>query len=306
MYVFSDLLDIPHWFKLIKTRYYPIELLNYYLDGLLHLIHLVFQECHHVLWSGLLALAKSGLHLGSGFKSLDMYYYGFFSAAIKLPSSYSAGVVVAFYMSNSEVYPKKHDELDIELLGHEKRKEWVLQTNVYGDGSVSTGREEKFYLWFDPSQEFHEYAIIWNYHHIVFLVDNIPVREVNHSEAMSTAYPSKPMSVYSTIWDGSDWATHGGKKSVNYNFAPFVASFKDMEMDGCVWNPSNKINTTSNCSNNGTGSEKKLGINPIEGDEFVKLSQEQRMGMEWVREKFMFYSYCKDPNRFKVLPPECK
>lgn len=70
-------------------------------------------------------------------------------------------------MSNSEVYPKKHDEIDIELLGHEKRKEWVLQTNVYGDGSVSTGREEKFYLWFDPSQQFHEYTIIWNAHHIV-------------------------------------------------------------------------------------------------------------------------------------------
>ncbi|XP_039130183.1 probable xyloglucan endotransglucosylase/hydrolase protein 33 [Dioscorea cayenensis subsp. rotundata] len=241
---------------------------------------------------------------GSGFKSLDMYYYGFFSASIKLPSTYSAGVVVAFYMSNSEVYPKKHDEIDIELLGHEKRKEWVLQTNVYGDGSVSTGREEKFYLWFDPSQQFHEYTIIWNPHHIVFMVDNIPVREVNHSEAMSTAYPSKPMSMYSTIWDGSDWATHGGKKPVNYNFAPFIASFKEMEMEGCVWNQSNSSNY--NCSNNNGDHSVPMGINPIEGEQFVKLSEEQKMGMKWVRDKFMFYSYCKDLNRFKILPPECK
>lgn len=70
-------------------------------------------------------------------------------------------------MSNSDVFPNNHDEIDFELLGHEKIKEWVLQTNIYGNGSVQTGREEKFYLWFDPSQEFHQYSILWNSHHIV-------------------------------------------------------------------------------------------------------------------------------------------
>ncbi|RRT44052.1 hypothetical protein B296_00040330 [Ensete ventricosum] len=37
---------------------------------------------------------------GSGFISKDMYYHGFFSASIKLPSDYTAGVVVAFYVSH--------------------------------------------------------------------------------------------------------------------------------------------------------------------------------------------------------------
>lgn len=36
---------------------------------------------------------------GSGFASNDLYLHGFFSASIKLPSDYSAGVVVAFYVS---------------------------------------------------------------------------------------------------------------------------------------------------------------------------------------------------------------
>lgn len=36
---------------------------------------------------------------GSGFVSNDLYLHGFFSASIKLPSDYSAGVVVAFYVS---------------------------------------------------------------------------------------------------------------------------------------------------------------------------------------------------------------
>ncbi|XP_020594435.1 probable xyloglucan endotransglucosylase/hydrolase protein 33 [Phalaenopsis equestris] len=36
---------------------------------------------------------------GSGYRSKDVYYHGFFSAAIKLPSGFTAGVVVAFYVS---------------------------------------------------------------------------------------------------------------------------------------------------------------------------------------------------------------
>ena len=36
---------------------------------------------------------------GSGFISSDLYNHGFFSAKIKLPSEYTAGVVVAFYVS---------------------------------------------------------------------------------------------------------------------------------------------------------------------------------------------------------------
>lgn len=35
---------------------------------------------------------------GSGFKSSDLYNNGFFSAKIKLPSDYTAGIVVAFYV----------------------------------------------------------------------------------------------------------------------------------------------------------------------------------------------------------------
>jgi Glycosyl hydrolases family 16 len=37
--------------------------------------------------------------LGSGFISTDSYQHGFFSASVKLPRGYTAGVVVAFYVS---------------------------------------------------------------------------------------------------------------------------------------------------------------------------------------------------------------
>lgn len=38
---------------------------------------------------------------GSGFLSKNKYYYGFFSAAIKLPAGFSSGVVVAFYVKKA-------------------------------------------------------------------------------------------------------------------------------------------------------------------------------------------------------------
>ena len=40
-----------------------------------------------------------GQWVGAGFASQDLYLHGFFSASIKLPSDYAAGVVVAFYVS---------------------------------------------------------------------------------------------------------------------------------------------------------------------------------------------------------------
>uniref|UniRef100_M8BVH4 Putative xyloglucan endotransglucosylase/hydrolase protein 28 n=1 Tax=Aegilops tauschii TaxID=37682 RepID=M8BVH4_AEGTA len=178
---------------------------------------------------------------GSGFASQGAYLHGFFSASIKLPSDYAAGVVVAFYrereraarelvtnfgiatagfrqMSNGDVYEKTHDELDFEFLGNVKGKEWRVQTNVYGDGSTAVGREERYGLWFDPTQDFHRYAILWTNRTIVFYVDGTPIREVVRSEAMGAQFPSKPMSLYATIWDGSSWATSGGRYKVDYNF----------------------------------------------------------------------------------------
>lgn len=126
-------------------------------------------------------------------------------------------------------------------------------------------------------------------------MDNIPIREFSGNiNALSSGYPLKPMSVYATIWDGSEWATHGGKYPVNYKYAPFVVSFADIKMSGCISNP-------TSCSKNNPS-----GIDPIDGQQFSNLSKQQVTAMDWARSKLMFYSYCKDSARYKVMPPECK
>lgn len=67
-------------------------------------------------------------------------------------------------LSNNEVHPGYHDEVDIEFLGTTFGKPYTLQTNVYVRGSgdeIIIGREMKFHLWFDPTLNFHHYAILW-------------------------------------------------------------------------------------------------------------------------------------------------
>ena len=136
-----------------------------------------------------------------------------------------------------------------------------------------------------------------------FYIDNIPVREFPNNGKFSSSYPTKPMSAYVTIWDASQWATHGGKYPVNYKYAPFVASLTDMEIAGCSTKPTAAA-AASSCSNaNATLSS--MGADPVQGPDFAKLSNQQITAMDWARRKLMFYSYCRDPSRYKVLPPEC-
>ncbi|XP_022726499.1 probable xyloglucan endotransglucosylase/hydrolase protein 28 [Durio zibethinus] len=229
---------------------------------------------------------------GSGFVSQDLYLHGYFSASIKLPSDYTAGVVVAFYMSNGDIFQKNHDEIDFEFLGNIRGKDWRIQTNVYGNGSTSVGREERYNLWFDPADDFHQYSVLWTDSQILFYVDNIPIREFKRNAAMGGDFPSKPMSLYATIWDGSGWATNGGKYRVNYKYAPYVAKFSDLILHGCAVDPiefsSKRCDTTQ--------SLEELSTN---------ITPSQRIKMDSFRRKHMTYSYCYDQTRYKVPPPEC-
>ncbi|KAK1314093.1 putative xyloglucan endotransglucosylase/hydrolase protein 28 [Acorus calamus] len=228
---------------------------------------------------------------GSGFVSQDLYLHGFFSASIKLPSDYTAGVVVAFYMSNGDMFEKNHDELDFEFLGNIRGKEWRIQTNVYGNGSTAIGREERCGLWFDPTEDFHRYSILWTDQHIIFYVDNTPIREILRSRAMGGDYPSKPMSLYATIWDGSTWATSGGRYKVNYRYAPYIAEFSKLVLHGCTVDP---IERSPDCDN------RVLDL-PLSSP----MTPDQRAAMEEFRRRHMTYSYCYDHVRYPIPPPEC-
>ncbi|MCL7037155.1 hypothetical protein MKW94_010034 [Papaver nudicaule] len=234
-------------------------------------------------------------YTGSGFISSSLYNHGLFSAKIKLPSDYTAGVVVAFYTSNGDVFEKTHDELDFEFLGNIDGKPWRFQTNVYGNGSTNRGREERYNLWFDPTRDFHRYSILWTSKHIIFYVDDVPIREVVRNEEMGGDYPAKPMALYATIWDASTWATSGGKYKVDYKYAPFVSEFKDLVLHGCAVDPIQQVSAPG-CS------EKEADL---ESANYAVITPESRTAMSNFRQKYMYYSYCYDTLRYSVPPPEC-
>ncbi|XP_051123919.1 probable xyloglucan endotransglucosylase/hydrolase protein 30 [Andrographis paniculata] len=240
------------------------------------------------------------LHLnqytGSGFRSSDLYSHGLFSAKIKLPSDYTAGICVAFYTSNGDIFRKTHDELDFEFLGNIRGKAWRFQTNMYGNGSTHRGREERYSLWFDPSKDFHSYTILWTTTLIIFYIDDVPIREIVRKDEMGHDFPSKPMGLYATIWDASDWATSGGKYRANYKYAPFVAEFTDLVLHGCTSDPLEEVVAPAGCDGAG---------DLLDRADLATITPKQRLAMKRFRSKYMYYSYCYDTVRYPAAPPEC-
>ncbi|KAG8371732.1 hypothetical protein BUALT_Bualt13G0118700 [Buddleja alternifolia] len=226
---------------------------------------------------------------GAGFGSKLSYGSGFFHMKIKLPNKDSAGVVTAFYLTSST---NNHAELDFEFLGNKEGKPITLQTNVFANGQGD--REQRILLWFDPTADFHTYKILWNQYHIVFYVDNIPIRVFKNNTNIGVMYPTQPMQIESSLWDGDSWATDGGKTKTNWSSSPFIAQFQGFNVDGCSL--SQTSNNTQSCySSNYWWNQRK----------FWKLHHNQEKQYQQVREKYMNYDYCSDRNRHPIPPPEC-
>lgn len=237
---------------------------------------------------------KIDRYSGSGFKSKQAYLYGFFNVALKLQAGYTAGIVTTFYLSNSEVYTDRHDELDFEFLGTIPGEPYKLHTNIYGngtgDGNITSrvGREQQFHLWFDPTQDFHNYSVVWTPHHIMFFVDSVPIRQFRKQQSVELQYPAKPMSIYATLWDASDWATDGGKYRANYSYEPFLSTYSDFIISGC------------------TGEQHDCKL-PGYLDHLIPptLSKAQKQALDFVRNNYMTYDYCQDFSRYPSGLPEC-
>ncbi|XP_034710575.1 probable xyloglucan endotransglucosylase/hydrolase protein 27 [Vitis riparia] len=133
---------------------------------------------------------------------------------------------------NQDRYSKNQDEVTFEILGNVKSKEWAVQTNVHGNttirNSTSKGREERYTLRFNPSVDFHKYSIFWTENHIIFYVDDVPIRLFMRIKAIGNYFIASPMYVHGSIWDKSDWATDGGKQKVDYRYGPFTATFSKL------------------------------------------------------------------------------
>uniref|UniRef100_A0A2P2ITT2 Xyloglucan endotransglucosylase/hydrolase n=1 Tax=Rhizophora mucronata TaxID=61149 RepID=A0A2P2ITT2_RHIMU len=230
---------------------------------------------------------------GSGFQSRNEYLFGKIDMQLKLVPGNSAGTVTAYYMSSKG---STWDEIDFEFLGNLSGDPYILHTNIFSQGKGN--REQQFYLWFDPTADFHTYSILWNPQRIIYTVDGTPIREFKNLESIGVPFPkSQPMKIYSSLWNADDWATRGGLIKTDWSNAPFIASYRNFNANACVWS-----NGASSCKTNNSASS---NTNTNWLSEELDLTKQQRL--KWVQKNYMIYNYCADAKRFpQGFPPECK
>ncbi|GMN52119.1 hypothetical protein TIFTF001_021267 [Ficus carica] len=226
---------------------------------------------------------------GSGFQSKNEYLFGQIDMQLKLVPGNSAGTVTAYYLSSKG---STWDEIDFEFLGNSTGEPYTLHTNVFSQGKGN--REQQFHLWFDPTADFHTYSILWNPQHIVFSVDNTPIRKFKNLESKGVPYPkNQPMRIYSSLWNADDWATRGGLVKTDWSQAPFTASYRNFKANACVW--------SSGASSCGSYS---VNSNSWMSQELDSAGEEK---LKWVQKNYMIYNYCTDAKRFpQGFPPECQ
>ncbi|XP_010053241.2 xyloglucan endotransglucosylase/hydrolase 2 [Eucalyptus grandis] len=232
---------------------------------------------------------------GSGFQSKNEYLFGRIDLQLKLVPGNSAGTVTTYYLSSQG---PAHDEIDFEFLGNLSGNPYTVHTNVFTQGKGN--REQQFYLWFDPTKAFHTYSILWNPQRILFLVDNVPIREFVNKESMGVPFPNKQaMRIYSSLWNADDWATMGGRVKTDWTQAPFTASYRNFNANACAWS-AGKSSCASTTTTSSTTSSSDVWRTQA-------LDANGRQRLKWVQKKFMIYNYCTDLKRFpQGLPPECK
>lgn len=241
-----------------------------------------------ILGNGTLLTLSLDRISGSGFVSKNEYLFGRIDMQIKLVKGNSAGTVTAYYLS-SPGSTHSHDEIDFEFLGNLSGQPYIVHTNIYTRGQGD--REQQFYLWFDPTADFHTYSILWNPRTIIFYIDDIPIRVFQNRESKGILFPkNQPMRLYSSLWNADDWATQGGRVKTDWRFAPFTASFRNFKANACIWS-------------NGVSSCKNKPPMPWFSQQLDSSSQAR---LKWVQKNYMVYNYCLDTKRFpQGLPREC-
>lgn len=114
----------------------------------------------------------SDKYYGAEYRSnSNNFHYGYYATSMK-PSNCS-GVVSSFFTYTG--YPSWH-EIDIEFLGKNTRQ---VQFNYFLDG---VGEHEFLYnLWFDASEDFHEYGFEWLEKTITWYIDGFKIYQVKKS-----------------------------------------------------------------------------------------------------------------------------
>ena len=129
-------------------------------------------------------------------------------------------------------------------------------------------------------------------------MDNVPIRVFLNYSSQGIAFPTKPVGIYCSLWDGSSWATQGGKFKLDLQYAPFVVKARAFgAVDACVPDASGSVAQCEDPNNPAWWNQ----------PQYLSLTNDTLSMLTFMRETFGIYDYCKDTARFATtgMPPEC-
>ena len=134
-------------------------------------------------------------------------------------------------------------------------------------------------------------------------VDDEVIR-VHHNRS-GVPFPTfRPMAVQASLWNGSAWATQGGKVKLNISDAPFVLQYEGFNgVDGCQVCDTYPMTDPSPSCLNPTITQCSSGY---WFNEQTELSSAQVAQLQAHTNQYVIYDYCNDYLRFpNGFPPEC-
>ncbi len=133
---------------------------------------------------------------GAELRTLDSYLFGRIEARYK--STNKEGILASFftYFDGTPTEPwatYKWNEIDVEILGRYNNN---VQFNTITPGQAFHIRAN--YLDFDPSQDYHTYAIEWTPDYVAWFIDDVEVYKQTGDFVKTLIYPQKIMM---NIWN---------------------------------------------------------------------------------------------------------
>ncbi|KAH8665107.1 concanavalin A-like lectin/glucanase domain-containing protein [Tricladium varicosporioides] len=156
-------------------------------------------------------------------------YIFFGKVSVVLRAANGTGIVSSFVMESDDL-----DEIDWEWLGGDTTQ---VETNYFGKGNTTTYDRATYETVATPQDEFHTYTIDWTSASIKWHVDDVLVRTLLYSDALSGKnYPQTPMMIKIGNWvggaaDASEGTVEWAGGYTDLDDAPFTMYVKSVTVE---------------------------------------------------------------------------
>ncbi|MDD4179532.1 MAG: family 16 glycosylhydrolase [Candidatus Margulisbacteria bacterium] len=133
----------------------------------------------------------------------EPYGYGYYEARLKAPKITGA-MSASFFTYTGEYGKKNHHEIDFEIFGRDTKVVW-LNYFVEGRGTENQQHQQSINLWFDASEDFHNYGFKWTETELAWYVDGRMVQRVTEDpNTPEREIPFAPSKIMVNLWPGNN------------------------------------------------------------------------------------------------------